>query len=187
MRETIGKPLSVALGIAMLIAGFLSFRVAATRANKEADQPAAGIGKNLDEVLKDTGLAYAKSTNQQGRSFYRVTVEVGGEVCVVVVSEYPWSWKYKSGATAADVSLYTNIAQLPKDFKPPLAMYKKLTDINDHSALGAVNLVNDNLYFYAQFLRHDLDPETLTFYLTQLAWQRLDARKELLPFLQEGK
>jgi hypothetical protein len=186
MTTWLGKGVAVVLGLAVLAGSLLVVQA------QDKDKPAGkdGGAKSLEDLLKETGLAFARhqDQNDKERVFYKVTFEGGGEVSVTVAEEYkPWAWKYKDGSQAQPIYLWTTIAPLPKDFKPPLAMLRKVAELNHRFVIGSISLVGDGIYHNCGFFRRNLDSDTLLFYVANLHHNRVAARKELLPFLQEAK
>jgi hypothetical protein len=154
-----------------------------------AKAPAGPASKGLEELLKETGLAYSRREDPaSGQVLYRVTFEGGGEVSVIVVTEpKPWTWKYKDGSAVRPIACWSTITPVPRDFRPPPAMLKKMAELNNRLPMGSIGLGNDAIFHNNGFFSRNLDGETLLFYLASAHFDRLNCRKELVPFLTEGK
>jgi hypothetical protein len=189
MTRTAGRFVYGGLFLAALAATLVLVQAPNRASGKGREAAADPANKSLEELLKDTGLAFSRREDgARGQVLYRVTFEAGGEVSVIVVTEpKPWTWKYKDGSAVRPIASWSTVSPLPKDFRPPPAMLKKMAELNNRLPMGSVGLGADAIFHNNGFFRRNLDGETLLFYLASAHFDRLNCRKELLPFLTEGR
>ncbi len=81
--------------------------------------------------------------------------------------------------------LYTEVLELPSSFKPSQAMLKKMAEMNDSYLVGRLSLDRDGIWYQSSFWLNRADTDILMAELVIAHMARKDARKELMPFLQE--
>jgi hypothetical protein len=170
-----------------LAAGSLGMSPAAPPPQQPSEKPApTGASKSLEDLLKETSFTYTKMKD----GVFKVAVENDGEVSLIVLQERTPPWKARDGSPVKYVALFTQITpRIPKDQKLPAAMLMRLAELNDGFDFGnlGLNVSEQQAVFYnAAFFLRNADSEVLTDYLVVTHYSRLRARKELLPFLQEG-
>ena len=77
------------------------------------------------------------------------------------------------------------MATLPEGFKPPLAMLRRIAQLNDGMVIGNVGLGDGPINYSSSFWLRTADKEVLIAQLLLTHKFRLELRKELLPYLQE--
>jgi hypothetical protein len=147
---------------------------------KEKSEPSAGSGgKSLEGLLKeakDAGLDYSRTADGQ----YRIPVEIGGEASVITVNEQTIMGDEKVAC------LWCVIAPLPKEFRPSVAMLRRIAEMNCKMLIGNIGMLDKNGIFYdSSFWLRTADVELLRKQLFVAHACRLNFRKELLPYMQE--
>jgi hypothetical protein len=170
--------------VALLVVASVGGIGSVARADDKPPKQAAP--KTLEEMLKETGFAYSRPKE----GLYRVAVESGGEVSMIVVEERTMSWKSRDGSPTKVAVLYTQVTPtLPREFKIPPAMLMRLAELNDKFTFGSLSVggSGERVVFYnASFFLRNADSEMLYEYLTLAHSSRTSSRKELLPFLQDA-
>ena len=143
---------------------------------KEKSESSAGTGgKSLEGLLKEGGLGYIRTTDGQ---FYRIPVEISGEASMVIGREFPM-WDEKVAR------LVCIVATLPKEFRPSVAMLRRIAEMNGNIIVGNIGMDKDGIYYSSSFWLRTADVQLLKNQLVLAHFTRLNLRKELLPYTQE--
>jgi hypothetical protein len=160
----------------MVLAGcFLATLAAAVATPASAETPTM---PTLGGLLKGSGFDFTPRED-----VFRVVVEADSETTVVIARE--------SGSTEKPlmrtIEVFTQIIEVPKGFKHPAAMLKKIAEINDGLRFGRVSIDPErgNVFYSSSFWLRTADAQTLEGELYIAHFTRLDLRKELLPFVKE--
>jgi hypothetical protein len=171
---------SAGLLLAMLSAGLLVTARAADK--KEDEKPAPRAAKSLEGLLKESGVDYTRHKDQD-EEIFKIPVEIDGETTMVYAREHQLG--NKSDAALRLVYLWTTVATMPKDFKSPAAMLKKMVQMNETFLVGNVSMNDSVISCNSSFWLRTADAEILKLQLMLAHAGRLHCRKELLPFLRE--
>jgi hypothetical protein len=154
--------------VAMLLAGYVA--------------SAALAATSLETLLKDSGFDYTRT--EQGT--FRICVSAQNETTLIVAQETSVGKDSKNDDLKL-VYLFCQVLEVPKDFKHPPAMLKKLAELNDKLLVGklSVNEQNGNIFYNSSFWLRTADKTVLTNELSLGHFNRIQFRKELEPFLKE--
>jgi len=154
-------------------------RLPATKGQEKApsESNAGSGGKSLEGLLKeakDAGLDYSRTADGQ----YRIPVEIGGEASVITVREH-------SMGDEKVAYLWCVIAPLPKEFRPSVAMLRRIAEMNSNIIIGNIGMDKQAIYYDSSFWLRTADVQLLKNQLQIAHFLRLGLRKELLPYMQE--
>jgi hypothetical protein len=190
MRHTRRVTLTAALAASAVIVGMAVFAGTPKepRAAAAAAGPARKARKSADDLLKASGLFY----KQLREGVYKVMIEGRGEVTPVLVIERKAPWKDNRGGEVRYIWVLSRVVDIPADFNPPPAMYRRIADLNDAYSFGNISLNKPakgagGIYRSFWLFLRAADSETLSDYCQLAHFDRLNLRKEFLPFLQEAK
>jgi len=161
----------------VLAASRLPATKAQEKAQEKSESSAGSGGKSLEGLLKeakDAGLDYSRTADGQ----YRIPVEIGGEASVITVRE-----RFMGDEKVA--YLYCVIAPLPKEFRPSVAMLRRIAEMNSNIIIGNIGMDKHAIYYDSSFWLRTADVQLLKNQLALAHFSRLGLRKELLPFMQE--
>jgi len=132
---------------------------------------------SLKELLDKSGVKYI----QQDTAFL-IPVSAEGETTMVTATEAALG----ELAELKLVYLFTPILEVPKGFKHPQPMLKKIAELNEKLLVGKLGLEADSgcLYFISSFWLRTADKTTVEIELAVAHVQRQSLRKELEPYLQ---
>jgi hypothetical protein len=140
---------------------------------------AATPSKSLEGLLKESGLDYVRTPE----GAYKILVSVEGEATLVVALE-------RALGESEDlklVYLYCSVVEVPKGFKHPPAMLKKMAEVNDRLIVGKLGMSGDtgDVFYNSSFWLRTADSKILVMELALAHQLRAQLRKELLPFLTQ--
>jgi hypothetical protein len=149
--------------------------------NSARPPQAAPVSPTLERLLIATGLDYTRDKS----GFFKVVVSVEGETTLIIASEASLG-----DGTNPDLKLATLVCPVvvvPKGFKHPAAMLKKIATANDAMLVGklGVDPETGNVWYSSSFWLRTATAKVLTNELYIAHYLRADLRKELLPFLNE--
>lgn len=137
-----------------------------------------GAKANLVGLLKQAKLEYV-----EGEGEYKIPVTIDGETSLLVARENALGNKDDLKV----VHVYTSVMDLPKDFKIPPAMLRRIAEMNDSMLIGKVSIDEkaQSVWFSSSFWLRTADQQTLMMELELAHWMRVNLRKELKPFVSE--
>ena len=145
-----------------------------TKGQEKSESSTGSGGKSLEGLLKEGGLDYIRTTDGQ---FYRIPVEIGGEASMVIGREYLMGDEKVA-------RLGCIVATLPKEFRPSVAMLRRIAEMNGNIIIGNIGMDKDGIYYSSSLWLRTADVQLLKNQLA-LAHFGADLRKELLPYTQE--
>lgn len=140
---------------------------------------AAAEAKSLESLLNESNFAYKKMADGK----YRVTVEAGGTISIVIAYETPL-WKDANNQDVKLIFLYRWIADMPEGFEVPNALYAKICEINDKRQLGRAMLNQYGIYYASDFWLRTADHLELEDEFIAAHFGAEFMAKELTPFLK---
>lgn len=151
--------------------------------------PAASGDPEAGDLLRAAGFAFSQPDPAQ--KTYRVTVESGGQVAIVIVSQFEASWKYADGSAVKGVQYWSSVSPTyTQDVVPSAAMLRKLAEFNDAHWFGYLSIFTDQMTGewsiwanFHQFLR-GATPDTLADHLFIVGSVATDAKSQIVPLVQ---
>jgi|GEM_PF-2764755 len=131
----------------------------------------------LEGMLEELQLDYIK----RGEGFYKIIVSIEDETSMIIATEDMLG----GNPDLKLVFLYTRVAQIPEGVQPSRAMLKRMAEINGGLLIGNLSLDGDSVFYNSSFWLGNADSDTLAVELALGHMMRSDARKELLPFIEE--
>jgi hypothetical protein len=151
---------------------------------------AAAQAPSLKELLEKTGLAFAQPDPQ--RPVFRVTIESGGSVSVVVCQESTASWKYADGSEVKYVNFWVQVTPLyGRDVAAPTPLLRKMAEENDRNIFVKFGMYVDAssgewaMFGSSNLFLRGADEHVLEDYLYLMQNGHQHGRKTFLPFMEE--
>lgn len=148
------------------------------KAQEKSESSAGTGGKSLEALLKEAGLDYNRTADGQ---HYRIAVVYNGEPSVITA----WEANLAPGPQYKVARLGCIVATLPKEFRPSVAMLRRIAELNDNMIIGNIGMDKDGIYYGSSFWLRTADVQLLKDQLTVAHFTRLNLRKELLPYMKE--
>jgi hypothetical protein len=98
----------------------------------EAAPAAPAAEKSLEQLLRDGGYMFTRLEN----GFYRIAVELRGQVSIVLASELEMNWNDITGNKAKRINVYRWLVDAPEGFIPSRELLEKIDELNLSFEIG---------------------------------------------------
>jgi hypothetical protein len=140
----------------------------------------AADGDKTEALLKEAKFDY----KVMKPGIFRIVFETPEGVSMIYVEEVKMGWKDKSGEDVTSVSVFTQCASTPSDYKPSNALLTWIAEVNERLKFGSLSISKDKdgttRYFRnaSAFLKN-LDMEQFVNLVAICHYQRFQIAKQI--------